>query len=103
MTTYTLTPGGVAAYLAVSKDGAAPISAIFMSHEKGVVIGLHDLPMASSDLPQVVQDSINAHFKHVFSLEHETWQADFLWSRRTPSPRAVYCDAAQPWTIEVPE
>lgn len=97
MTTYTLTPR-IAALLRVSKDGAAPVSAIFMSHEKGVVVGLHDKPMASSDLPQAVQDSINKHFAHVFSLEHETWRG-----YPNPSPRAVYCDAAQPWTIEVNE
>lgn len=96
MTTYTIKPG-IAALVAVSKDGAAPVSAIFMSDEKGVVIGLHDKPMASSDLPQPVQDSINKHFAHVFSLEHETWR------EKGPSPRAVYCDAAQPWTIEVTE
>lgn len=96
MTTYTIKPG-CAELLRVSKDGAEPVSAIFMSHEKGVVIGLHDKPMASSDLPQPVQDSINKHFAHVFSLEHETWR------EKGPSPRAVYCDAAQPWTIEVTE
>ena len=96
MTTYTITPR-IAAYVGVSKDGAAPVSAIFLSHEKGVVIGTIDLPMAKSIWPQAVQDSINKHFAHVFSLEHETWR------EKGPSPRAVYCGAAQPWTIEVNE
>ena len=50
MTTYTMIPG-IAAYLAVRVDGAPPLSAIFMSHEKGVVVGLHvtrTLPVAGS-------------------------------------------------------
>ena len=97
MTTYTMIPG-IAAYLAVRVDGAPPLSAIFLGHEKGVLVGLHDKKMADYGWPQQVQDSITKHFAHVFSLEHETWR-DYP----NPSPRAVYCDAAQPWTIEVPE
>lgn len=108
MTTYTITPG-IACYVSVKSeghDGTAPYvkvsgwdqSFIFLSHEKGVVFGHRETPMAQSSLPQQVQDSISAHFKHVFSLEHETWRG-----YPNPSPRRVYCDAAQPWTIEVPE
>lgn len=96
MTTYTVKPGIAALVNFTSSDGKWDQSAIYMD-EGDIILG-HRTPMATSSLPQAVQDSINAHFAHVFSLEHETWR-DYP----NPSPRAVYCGAAQPWTIEVNE
>lgn len=88
---------GIAAYLSVTELGVdkEPQSAIFLSHEKGVVVGLHDRPMATSGWPIKVQDAILQHFTTVFALEHETW------SHRGPSPRALYLKDLQPWIVEV--
>lgn len=60
--------------------------------------GRSDTPLSQSGWPQEVQDSINAWFTHVFSLEHEG-RADLS----TPSPRAVFMDNAKPWTINIKE
>ena len=96
MTTYTDEPRIAALVHFTSGHGKSAQSAIY-TDEGDIILG-HRTPMATSSLPQAVQDSINAHFAHVFSLEHETWR-DYP----NPSPRAVYCGAAQPWTIEVNE
>lgn len=72
-------------------------AAIFLSEERGIVCGRRDTRLASYGWPQAVQDSLTAHFKHVFSLRHEDWREP------GPSPRAVYCDALKPWNVEVDE
>lgn len=40
MTTYKIEPGGIACCLALRVDGGPPISCIYMSEEKGVVVNL---------------------------------------------------------------
>lgn len=88
---------GIAALVRVCEDGMPERSAIYMGAERGVVVDVRDYPMTEVGWPQEVQDSISAHFKTVFDLEHEK-RADLS----TPSPRAVYVDALQPWMVEVP-
>lgn len=96
MTTYTLR-GALAAYVGVTTPELPAESGVIYLSEGKIVIGLRDLPLEKSSLPPEVKDSITRHFRHVFSLEHETWRGP------GPSPRAVYMDALKPWTIEVNE
>ncbi len=93
MVTYKMIPGSVAAlvYVQQSTDMLIPRACIYMSKEKGFTYE------ANGTLPQPVWDSINAYFNHVFGLEHESWTST------GPSPRAVFVDAAQPWTITTEE
>lgn len=97
MITYRLIPSSTAAMLYVQKstDVARPQPCVYLSDEKGAVYGHKDVPLQRSELPEVVQDSIRAHFKRVFDLAHENWK------QPGPSPRALYCDTAQPWEIRV--
>jgi hypothetical protein len=88
--------GGIAALVRVCEDDKPERSAIWLGPERGAVVDVREHTMAQAGWPQAVQDSINAHFKIVFDLEHEG-RADLS----TPSPRAVYVDALQPWTVEV--
>ena len=96
MATWTIQPD-IAALVRVIYPNGSQVSAVFLNKEKGVVLGLHDRPMKDSDIPSQVQAAINRHFGTVFALEHETWKS------KGPSPRAQYCDALQPWSIEMPE
>lgn len=94
MTTYKFVPGGVAAYLSVLV-GDARHSCIYMSKEKGVVVGLGGRSLANTGWPIEVQATINKHFSVVFALRHEDWT--------TPckSPRAQFLDDILPWTLEI--
>jgi hypothetical protein len=96
MATWTIKPG-LAALVRVIYPNGSQVAAVFLSEEKGVVLGLHDRPIKNSDLPLEVQAAINRHFATVFFLEHETWK------KPGPSPRAQYCDSLVPWTVEVPD
>lgn len=97
MTTWTIKPGIAALVDLTSSDGKWDVSVIFLSHEKGAVFGSRDHSIKGSSIPLQVQASINRHFGTVFALEHETWKG------RGPSPRTQYCDALEPWTVEVPD
>lgn len=96
---YTFRPG-IAALVYVTKNsltGGSPVSAVFLSTDKGVVVGRRDTPLAEYGWPQEVQDQLTQHFAKVFALEHENRLAN------TPSPRALYVDSLQPWEIQVQE
>jgi len=97
LTYYKMQPSSIAAllYVVKSTDRLLPQPCIYISAEKGVVYGHKDVPLHRSDLPEEVQESIRKYFEHVFSLEHENWTVP------GPSPRAAYCDTAQPWEIRV--
>lgn len=91
---------GLAALVYVVKNsvcGGSPVSAVYLSKDKGVVVGRRDRPLAEYGWPQEVQDELIKHFEHVFSLEHELRPAN------TPSPRAQYLGALKPWDIWVEE
>lgn len=94
---YEFIPGSVAALLYVRPPGLTgeSIPCVFMSQERGVVVGRREKPLADYGWPIEVQAQINKHFGTVFSLEHENWKG------RWQSPRASYCDMARPWFIEV--
>jgi hypothetical protein len=94
MTTYKFVPGGVAAYLAVFVDDARH-SCVYLSQEKGVVVGNRDVPLAQMEWPMGVKVTIEKHFRTVFCLRHEDWQGP------GKSPRAQFLDNILPWTIEV--
>jgi hypothetical protein len=97
---FLLTPG-IPAFLDVValRDGDRfNHGVVYLSPLKGAVFGARDFPLDQSTfLPNQVKEAINKHFKTVFDLAHEEWK------ERTPSPRTVYCDSLQPWTIEVEE
>ena len=95
--TYELIPGSIASLLYVRQPGlmGESIPCVFMSAEKGVVVGRHGKPLAEYGWPIEVQAQINKHFGTVFSLAHEDWKG------KGPSPRAQYCDAAVSWKVEV--
>jgi hypothetical protein len=100
MNGYELIPGSVAALLYVrppawAEFSGASISCVYASKERGVLVGRFEKPLAEMGWPAEVQAQINKHFGTVFSLEHENWKG------KGPSPRAQYCDAAVPWTVEV--
>lgn len=86
----------IAAGVYVSENGEPEHMAIYMGAERGTVVDVRGVSMDSLGWPQEVQSNINAHFKKVFDLEHEK-RADMS----KPSPRAVYVDSLQPWTVEV--
>jgi hypothetical protein len=96
MGTWTIKPG-IAALVNVISPNNEMTSAIFLSEEEGVVLGIAAKPLAKSDLPVEIKAALNRHFATVFFLEHETWKGI------GPSPRAQYVDALVPWTIEVPD
>lgn len=98
--TWQIIPGSDAAlvYVRTPETTGESQAVVFMSFERGAVTGRRDTPLAETGWPAAVQDSINAHFKHVFELEHEG-RADMS----KPSPRAVFMDNAKPWTITIKE
>jgi hypothetical protein len=98
--TWQFIPGSVAAllYVRTPETTGESQAVVFMSFEKGVVTGRRDTPLAETGWPAEVQKSINEHFEHVFSLEHEG-RSDMS----KPSPRAVFMEAAKPWTITIEE
>lgn len=97
MPTWTLRPGIAASLDLKSSDGSWDTTIIYLSEEKGAVYSSRDYPISQSNLPLEVRAAINKHFGTVFSLPHENWKGP------GPSPRAQYCDALQPWTIETPD
>lgn len=93
---YKMTPSGVASLLHVRTPFVgASLACVYMSKERGVLVGRFERPLSDMGWPAEVQAQINRHFETVFALEHETWKGT------EPSPRAVYCDNAVPWTVEV--
>jgi hypothetical protein len=97
MTTWTLRPGIAASLDLKSSDGSWDTTIIYLSEEKGAVYSSRDYLVSQSNLPLEIKAAINGHFTYVFSLAHEDWK------EKGPSPRAMYCDALQPWTIETPD
>jgi hypothetical protein len=97
--TYEFIPGSVAALLYVRQPmtNGSSVATVFLSYEKGVVVGRHDKPLADWGWPIEVQAQINKHFGTVFALEHKTWKS------KGPSPRAQYVDNLLPWQITVDE
>lgn len=93
-------PGSVAAllYVRTPQTTGNSQSVVWLSNAQGAVTGRRDTPLAESGWPAEVQATINGYFEHVFSLEHEG-RADLS----TPSPRAVFVDSAQPWTVDIKE
>lgn len=99
MRRFQLKPG-IAAYMGVTEltsEKPTEVSAIFLSHARGVVVGLHNNRMDSTDWPLKVRAEINKHFGTVFALSHEDWMG------RGPSPRVQYLDSLQPWIVEAPD
>lgn len=70
-------------------------SCIYMSKERGVVVGIREKPLSEMGWPIEVQATINKHFGTVFSLRYEDWKGP------GPSPRAVFLDHVLPWTLEI--
>lgn len=97
--TYELIPGSVASLLYVRPPGLTgnSIPCVFMSNERGIVVGRFEKPLAAYGWPLDVQAHINRYFARVFSLEHENW------TNVGPSPRARYVDSAKPWSVTVTE
>ena len=90
MTTYLLIPGNSAALMYVQRlPEGHDETVVFLSVEKEVVYGPHDIPLSKSNLPLRVQADINKHFGIVFSL--------------LPEARERYMKMAVPWTVEVDE
>lgn len=73
---YEFIPGSVASLLYVRPPGLTgeSIACVFMSAERGVVVGRRDTPLATYGWPIKVQAQINKHFGTVFALEHENWK-----------------------------
>jgi hypothetical protein len=96
--TWEFIPGSIAAllYVRTPETTGESQAVVYLSKEKGAVTGRRDTPLAESGWPLEVQQSINDYFKHVFSLIHEE-----RTSAREPSPRAVFVDNVQPWTITI--
>lgn len=97
---YELIPGSVAALLYVRPSvytgfSGASIPCVYLSAERGVVVGRREKPLEGIGWPDEVKAAINKHFDTVFALEHENWKDP------GPSPRAQYCDNAKAWTVEV--
>jgi len=93
---------GIAALIHVRElpDGVTR-SAIFMSHEKGVHVGIHGRTMIDAGWPLALRAAINKHFATVFSLPHEDWKPTTKKDKQ--SPRAWFLQNCQPWTIETNE
>lgn len=91
--TWQFIPGNIAAllYVRTPETTGSAQAVVYLSKEKGAVTGRRDTPLAQSGWPQEVQDSINAHFEHVFSLEND----------RVGSARCKYMARAEPWTITI--
>lgn len=93
---YKLTPGSIAAYMTIEHLGVVtPV--VYISKERGALIGSAETPLAKSGIPEEVQAKINWYFDTVFNLPHETWYA------RGDSPRAVFVDehAGHPIFVEL--
>lgn len=92
-------PGRIASVMYVLPSGLVgePITVVYASAERGVLVGTRDIPLASVGWPMEVQAHINRHFARVFSLEHENW------ANVGPSPRARYVDNLKPWSVTVIE
>jgi hypothetical protein len=97
--TWQLLPGRIASVMYVMPSGLVgePISVVYASAERGVLVGTRDTPLTSVGWPLEVQAHINRYFARVFSLEHENW------TNVGPSPRARYVDSAKPWTVTLTE
>jgi hypothetical protein len=93
---FKLTPSSIAGLIRVCEDNKPERCAIWMGPVRGAVVDVREQTMDELNWPPQVQDSINAWFKAVFDLAHEKRPDLSL-----PSPRAVFIDAAQPWTVEV--
>lgn len=95
--TYEFIPGSVASLLYIRPPGLTgeSIACVYMSKERGVVVGRFEKPLAEYGWPMEVNGAIFMHFNAVFGLEHESWKGE------GPSPRSAYCDATKPWKVEV--
>lgn len=92
---FELSPG-IAALLHVRELTEEVVrAAIFLSVEKGVVVG--NKPLAEMPWPLQLRAEINKHFGTVFALRHEDW------NERGQSPRAQYLEQLQPWILEINE
>ena len=95
--TWEFIPGSIAALLYVrTPETTGDSQSVVWLGSGGAVVGRRDTQLAKTGWPQAVQDSINAWFTHVFSLEHPS-RADLS----TPSPRAVFVDSAVAWKINI--
>ena len=84
---------GIAALVLVRElPDERPVAAIYLSSENGI---LYD--SRTTGWPTALKEEISKHFNKVFSLPHETYLGKGV------SPRAVYVDNLQPWTIEIEE
>lgn len=95
MSLYYIKPSSIAALVTVERPDGTQESAIFMSAEKGIVVGPKGRPMTDADFPPAVQEVIRQHFAKVFALEHEGRH-----SMRDPSPRALYVEQLQRWWVD---
>ena len=94
MTRYKFVPGSIASYMDVLVDDKR-YACIFLSKEKGVVIGIGEVPLARTGWPMEVQATINKHFGTVFSLRHEDWKGP------GESPRAQFLRNILPWSLDL--
>lgn len=92
---YRFTPSSIAALITVTTPNGVEHSCIYLSKEKGVVVGNSEKPLSQMDWPIPVQATINRHFGVVFSLAHENW------ARPEESPRAQFLRNILPWSLEV--
>ena len=95
--TWNLLPGPIASVMYVLPPVGEPITVVYASAERGVMVGTRDMPLASVGWPLEVQAHINRYFARVFSLEHENW------TNVGPSPRCRYVDSLKPWSVTVTE
>ena len=95
--TYEFIPGSIASLLYVRPPGLTgnSIPCVYMSKERGVVVGRFEKPLGEYGWPMEVDAEINRHFDTVFKLPHEDWKGNGL------SPRARYCDGAKAWKINI--
>jgi hypothetical protein len=94
MTRYKFVPGSIASYMDVLVDDKR-YSCVYLSKERGVVVGTTDVPLAKMGWPIEVQACINRHFGVVFSLRHEDWKGP------GESPRAQFLRNILPWSLDL--
>lgn len=92
---YRFMPSSIAALITVTTPNGVEHSCIYLSKEKGVVVGNSEKPLHLMDWPGEVKTSIKRHFQVVFNLRHEGW------TEPGESPRAQFLRNILPWSLEV--
>lgn len=98
MTKWLVRPGRIAAVAYINGFETGTYVAVYQNKNKTTVTGAgitrvtYDLHEADF-IPAEVRAAVQAHFEHVFALEHGV---------EHPSPRAVYMQTAKPIEVVVP-